>query len=97
MITLSNGTKIERVQQGSGCIKAVVLPDDREMTDEEWDEYTLIVRQSNKFHHEYASLMRYCAMRQNPFKYYIPDDLPTLEAMQARMKEIEQWYEKYEA
>jgi len=42
-LTLSNGTQIEQVRMPDH-IKAIVLPDDREMTDEEWAEYVLIVR-----------------------------------------------------
>jgi hypothetical protein len=44
LVRLSNGTLIGQIQYGytlSGlsCTKAVVLPDDREMTDDEWNEY----------------------------------------------------------
>jgi hypothetical protein len=52
LVRLSNGTLIGQIQYGytlSGlsCTKAVVLPDDREMTDSEWDEYAETVARTN--------------------------------------------------
>ena len=44
MIILSNGTKVEQVRQSPACVKAIVLPDDREMTDAEYQEFCEIVR-----------------------------------------------------
>jgi hypothetical protein len=44
VIILSNGTKIEQVRQSSDCVKAIVLPDDREMTEAEYAEFVEVIR-----------------------------------------------------
>lgn len=52
LVRLSNGTLIAQIQygyslNGLSCTKAEVLPNDREMTDEEWKEYADVVVKSN--------------------------------------------------
>lgn len=44
MIILSNGTKIEQVRTAPDCVKTIVLPDDREMTDSEYAEFAEVIR-----------------------------------------------------
>ena len=52
LVRLSNGTLIGQIQyaymrNGLSCTRAEVLPNDREMTDEEWNEYAEYVAKSN--------------------------------------------------
>ena len=39
MITLSNGTQLKLVRVNAECVRVEVVPDDREMTESEWQEY----------------------------------------------------------
>ena len=49
-VTLSNGTQVEGIKQADGSTLLVILPEDRPMTESEWNEYCELARKQNAEH-----------------------------------------------